>query len=279
MDEQPTVFHLTHWKAGSQWVAAVLQECAPERFVKPQVGMAQILEAPLLPGGVYASLYVPARLFETVLNGRPQTGHEPAPEPWLQHALDRFWAHPEVVQANREHFGEAQRRTRKIVVVRDLRDTAVSYYFSAKVSHKILSEQQAKLRDLLNEMNEEDGLLRIIRGVMQQVVPIQLSYRGEDALHVRYEDLIADETGAFERIIDYAEIDVPRAHLHTIIARHSFERATGGRQRGTEDVTAHHRKGIAGDWQNYFTDHVKAVFKRLYGAVLIETGYETDLAW
>ncbi|SRR5713101_160520 len=29
----PTIFHITHLKAGSQWVAEILRQSAPERFV------------------------------------------------------------------------------------------------------------------------------------------------------------------------------------------------------------------------------------------------------
>jgi len=52
-----------------------------------------------------------------------------------------------------------------------------------------------------------------------------------------------------------------------------------GRRPGQEDIHAHQRKGIAGDWRNHFTTRVKEVFKQRYGHVLIATGYEPDLNW
>jgi hypothetical protein len=42
---------------------------------------------------------------------------------------------------------------------------------------------------------------------------------------------------------------------------------------------SHRRKGIVGDWRNYFTEELKVQFKALYGNVLIETGYEKNLDW
>ena len=42
---------------------------------------------------------------------------------------------------------------------------------------------------------------------------------------------------------------------------------------------AHARKGIAGDWRNYFSDRVKQSFKTRYGGLLVATGYEQDLSW
>ena len=39
------------------------------------------------------------------------------------------------------------------------------------------------------------------------------------------------------------------------------------------------RKGVAGDWKNYFTPPVKEAFKRHYGSLLVDAGYESDLDW
>jgi hypothetical protein len=39
------------------------------------------------------------------------------------------------------------------------------------------------------------------------------------------------------------------------------------------------RKGIAGDWKNYFTPELKETYKESIGKFLIEFGYERDLSW
>jgi hypothetical protein len=55
-----------------------------------------------------------------------------------------------------------------------------------------------------------------------------------------------------------------------------------GRERGQENYTldhGKHRKGIAGDWKNVFTERDKAVFKEAAGNLLIELGYEKDDNW
>ena len=58
-----------------------------------------------------------------------------------------------------------------------------------------------------------------------------------------------------------------------------FEAQTGGRERGTEDVGSHYRKGIAGDWVNYFEpQHVEA-FNAHFGDLLSRLGYEEDTNW
>jgi lipopolysaccharide transport system ATP-binding protein len=72
---------------------------------------------------------------------------------------------------------------------------------------------------------------------------------------------------------------LPQPILRHILARHAFEHRAGGRTRGQEDVRHHYRKGVAGDWRNYFTSRVTAEFKARYGDLLIRLGYESSLDW
>ena len=95
---------------------------------------------------------------------------------------------------------------------------------------------------------------------------------------MKYEELIADENAGFQKIIDFCEIEVSKEHLGEIIARNSFQ-ARSGRPQGSEDVSSHYRKGIAGDWRNHFTDRITREFKERFGKTLIRFGYEKDLNW
>jgi lipopolysaccharide transport system ATP-binding protein len=90
--------------------------------------------------------------------------------------------------------------------------------------------------------------------------------------------MIADEQGAFERIFEHCEIDVPAETRRALVEANSFE-TKSGRKRGEEDATKHHRKGIAGDWRNYFTPEVKQIFKERLGEALVAAGYEKGLEW
>src|SRR3954454_2070393 len=57
--DHPTIFHVTHWKAGSQWVRSVLKHAAPKRFTQPRPAGADPLGGPVVPGGVYSPVYAP----------------------------------------------------------------------------------------------------------------------------------------------------------------------------------------------------------------------------
>jgi len=130
----------------------------------------------------------------------------------------------------------------------------------------------------VNSLDLDLGMLYLLERRIPWYAAIQTSWIGNDSLLIRYEDLLTDEHAVFEGIIDYCEIDVDRQGLHDIVADNSFEAVTG-RQRGEEDVNAHQRKGIAGDWRNHLSDPVKEEFKTRFGQVLINTGYEKGLNW
>jgi hypothetical protein len=53
----PTVVHVTHWKAGSQWIYKILRECTPERIIEPKLGETQFLHWALQPAKVYPTVY------------------------------------------------------------------------------------------------------------------------------------------------------------------------------------------------------------------------------
>jgi hypothetical protein len=67
--------------------------------------------------------------------------------------------------------------------------------------------------------------------------------------------------------------------MEDVTARHSFEKLSGGREPGQEDVKSHYRKGVHGDWRNHFTPAITRRFKALYGDLLVVGGYEKDASW
>ena len=235
----PTVFHITHYKSGSQWVLAVLNDVAKERIVQPRVAANHVTQQPVISGRIYPCVYLPRPVF---LESSP----------------------PDY---------------RKVfIVIRDLRDTLVSLYFSVRNSHPILNSAQQELRDALKSMDVVEGMILLMEKRLHVSAEIQKTWMISEDLLVRYEDAIKDEHAVFKRIISYCDIDISDAALNAAIDRHSFENRAG-RKPGEEDVNSHHRKGISGDWQNYFDNKLTIQFKDRFGDVLIETGYEKDFDW
>jgi lipopolysaccharide transport system ATP-binding protein len=204
--KNPTVFHITHWKAGSQWLYKILREIALERIVPPQLGEKQFFEASLVRGGVYPTLYVTKEQFHSVL----------LPNDY-----------------------------RKFIVIRDLRDTLISGYFSIRYSHAVIDERLASWRKQLESMTTEDGLLMLMDEWLPMSARIQKSWLDTGETITRYEDLLEKDTEILEEIlIGQCEIQVTPQRLREIVLANRFENMTGGRKPGEENVTAHERKGI-----------------------------------
>jgi Wzt C-terminal domain/Sulfotransferase domain len=236
----PTIVHVTHWRAGSQWIYKILRECAPERIVEPKFRETQFLHWALQPGKVYPTVYVTKQQFDSV-------------------RLPRNW--------------------RRFVVIRDLRDVLVSAYFSIKLSHPIIDPRLAHGRSVLQSSSLDDGMIYLM-DTLADSARIQVSWLEAGEPLIRYEDLLGHDLDILERVLlDECQLPVSRERFREVILSSRFERLTNGRERGQEDIRAHERKGIAGDWRNYFNDRVKQSFKTRYGGLLVATGYEQDLSW
>ena len=240
--EDPTVFHITHYKAGSRWIHRILKRCVGERLLAVQADRRELLEEPIHRGRVYSACYVTKPEFDAL---------------------------------------EVPSDSRRFVIIRDPRDTLVSGYFSLKGSHpKYKNDAVAAMRDRLQGMDLADGLIHTLEDWLPANVEIQRSWIEASEPIIRFEDLLKDDRGILEDVLlDRCELGVPRRRLRKAIERASFERLSGGRQRGDEDTTAHYRKGVAGDWRNYFSEPLKEAFKETYGGLLIKAGYERDADW
>lgn len=236
----PTIFHITHQKAGSQWILFAFKTLIPDRFVEPKANHEQFFKTPIVEGGFYPTIYLPRKSFESV----------PIPE-----------------------------NHKKFVVIRDLRDTLVSFYFSMKYSHALLAESIREMRDTLNRLPIDDGLIFLMKRFEGHHAVIQDSWFDSGELILKYEDLITDETPRLLELFDFCEIRASKKQRLEAIAKSSFKSRSSGRLLGEENPKHHLRKGTPGDWKNHFSQPVKQAFKEKFGPLLIKTGYETNLDW
>jgi lipopolysaccharide transport system ATP-binding protein len=235
-----TVFHITHHKAGSQWVNRILHALAFDRLVLPEPGDAQFLARPIVPGKVYPTVYVTREQFESV---------------------------------------KLPRQSRWFVVIRDLRDTLVSGYFSIKHSHAMEEADDLALRARLHELDFEGGLLHLIDCWLPDRAAVQRSWAAGPDDVLKYEDMLGRDTEILERVLlGHCRLGVAPERLREAVIANRFE-ARAGRKRGQEDVGSHERKGVAGDWKNHFSDRVARAFRNRFGELLVATGYEKNDRW
>lgn len=210
---------------------------------------------------------------------------------------------------------EAHHCYRGVHVIRDPRDIVVSGYFSHRYSHKVSENESPWLwqyRSHLASLPDlESGLLAEIEFCSTYFARLhEWNYQNPNILEVRYEGLVAEPMATFMQIYRFWDIRVPafaplalaqllpnylsykvgaqpppkrtvlpQLVLWLLLRRHSFARKSGGRARGTENIKHHYRKGVAGDWRNYFTTRLKDAFKQRYPNLLGKLGYERDDQW
>jgi hypothetical protein len=210
------------------------------------------------------------------------------------------------------------RPTRAFHVIRDPRDLIVSGYFSHRNTHptEAFPDIQAH-REALQVVSLEDGLAREM--VFAQTLLGQIGdwdYAQPSVLELKMEDLTRRPYDGFLDIFSHlglladtepslarqqigawtARLSNRLARRHTFAAlrrripatgemvlgavyARRFETKAGGRQPGTEDRGSHYRKGIAGDWVNYFNRRHAEVFDDLFGDLLVRLGYEESSSW
>lgn len=201
------------------------------------------------------------------------------------------------------HWNYSPRFRPAIYVLRDGRDVVISLYFF-HVRHVllgsmwrgrveryfgtilgpnyVLSDVKANLPAFIESLTQRPhgGTLPVYREKAFQSWPDHVtSWIGRDGvLVVRYEDLLEAPAAELRRIADNLSITIGQSELDAIAEAHSF-RIRSGRSPGTEDRRSFLRRGIAGEWREYFTVDAGRAFSDYAGSTLFDLGYEDDPEW
>ncbi len=207
----------------------------------------------------------------------------------IQYYIGHVWAQPVrpgriycCVYSGKPEFESLQvaGEKRLFVLIRDLRDTLISAYFSLRNTHEVKTPESAYWRQILMRLNREEGFLYVMETHLGAYARVQRTWLADGVTCYRLEDCMADAPSMLGRML--AEgwgVKVEARLLADLTTRHSFARLSGGRAPGQEDLGSHYRKGVAGDWKEHFTPAVTDRFKELYNDVLIDAGYETSEDW
>ena len=91
-------------------------------------------------------------------------------------------------------------------------------------------------------------------------------------LVIKYEKMLQSCEEVLIDACQFLEIE-PQKEIVDIVNNNSFEKLAK-RKRGVEVENHFYRKGISGDWQNYFNDEALNAFSNLHGEALREWGYD-----
>lgn len=185
-----------------------------------------------------------------------------------------------------EHFiGPTDYKT--IVLVRDGRDVMVSAYFHFLIAeHNRPPHLLKKWRGLMNveDINNVQKHLpkfievfsknyKVASRPIDWASHINSHIISKKVLIIKYEDLLLNAELELEKIINWYNLK-PKRDYASVAQEFSFQNQTK-RLPGQENNQSFLRKGIAGDWKNYFNDDALYVFNRLSKDTLIQLGYES----
>jgi Sulfotransferase domain len=235
---RPLLVHCSHHKAGTVWFLRVLMAVATSYGLRSRVG------APEPIGGQVDLVYFAnAGDFDRdLLGSRPIRGSH---------------------------------------VIRDPRDLVVSGY----EYHLVTKEAWAQVprpfyggrgyQDYLRSLNEYDGLMaEILWFAATTALGMEAwDYGQPDMLELRYEDVLADERGSFERLFRwYGFNDAALACGLEAVGRLSL--------RNSATTLAHPvRASVPGEWRDRLSPEHVARFKERTGDLVVRLGYETDADW
>ena len=163
-----------------------------------------------------------------------------------------------------------------LYVFRDPRDVMISYFFylnkflkkgtneEREFDDKLFTEHLKKhLPDLVNHIK---GWLELYNGELMSIRYEDLQYNYEETLKTIKQFLNAKSfmTESEVRELYKDNFKGADAHINNVLVG---------------DNSAFYRKGIVGDWANYFNDEHKDITKTLAQNILEKYGYETNSEW
>lgn len=182
-----------------------------------------------------------------------------------------------------------------IIVWRDGRDIVVSQYFfyffeSEEKKNKYLV---SKMKKLFKDAYKRDDFENV-----KELMPLFIDFiysqkafpkftwvdfvnrwaNRSDVIHIKYEDLRINTYETLLDLIKNLDKNIDEHKIKEAVEQFSFEKMAK-RKAGQEDKKSFLRKGIIGDWKNYFNEEACEIFKKYAGDALIKLGYEQNNSW
>jgi len=174
------------------------------------------------------------------------------------------------------HHPFTEKYKRVVYIVRDGRDVAVSYFHHLK-----------KFRQVAADTSFHDYLESFIEGNVDQFGQWGAHVNGwldgaKDILLIRYEDMLADAPKILESVVRYCELEVNGKQILDSVAACSLTELREIEKRQFNDIKElstsdpaeyFFRKGISGDWKNYFSVSDERKFLAAFSGAMSRVGY------
>ncbi|WP_250434142.1 sulfotransferase domain-containing protein [Hanstruepera flava] len=177
-----------------------------------------------------------------------------------------------------------------LFLVRDGRDVLTSgvfHWFNKQPIGSALStfEQERRTMYLHNERKkgtrffQDKEIEQWATEWMQPLQTIQEAKKNHEVKVVHYEDVLKDTNSVLRECLTFLGAKTNESMIKTCLEVGDFKRMSQGRERGDAQANAHVRKGVSGDWKNYFTYADGKLFHEIAGSSLVAFGYEENDSW
>jgi hypothetical protein len=174
---------------------------------------------------------------------------------------------PEYLKAN-ELFADLFPYAKFIHIIRDGRDVTISGWFqNLRLYGEDYKKRYPDLCSYIADCAQEWVCeIREARS-FEQTHP-------DHYLELRYEDLHLNFDLSVQRMLKFLDVDASGPMIEQCRNAGAFSRFSQNRQPGEEDRVSFFRKGVAGDWKNYYDQSCLDTFMQYGGGLLRELGYE-----
>jgi lipopolysaccharide transport system ATP-binding protein len=184
---------------------------------------------------------------------------------------------PASLDAKSEHDRRRMPGEKTVVFVRDPKDALVSQYWSWRNTHVRNTDEMDRTRRVLQGIGLQEGLAYLIEedlvSFCHGIRPWYADLSDDDLRIARYESLLAGFPREMRAALTHLGLPVRAGVVRRMEHRHSFRSTTKGRAPGDEDTSSPLRKGVEGDWINYFDAELARQFDDAYGDVCDRLGY------
>ena len=110
----------------------------------------------------------------------------------------------------------------------------------------------------------------------------EASQNSSNILFLKYEDMKRDLRGAVKTVADFLEVKLDEELWEAIVTESNFESMAANSKANLDWVyqrpqfPKHMRKGIIGDWRNYFSKEQNHIFDEIYSKCMKDAGLQFD---
>lgn len=157
-----------------------------------------------------------------------------------------------------------------IHLIRDGRDVIVSKFF---YEQDFLVKNGFSDQLKISETAFEDYIVRTAKEWVNFVTAWQSN---EAVVQCRYEALLQDPVTTLTTLVEQLGVSFDRERILQSVNRNTKEKMRKAFDK-TFEYNTFVRKGIAGDWQNHFSEADEQTFRNIAGDLMIQLGYDVKL--